>query len=78
LAKLKSGSVVGEMAFFNGGFRAASVRSTCVSVVFVLSADSYREMSKHSPVLSTQLERYFIKKLTKSIVQTNKLITSFA
>lgn len=76
LAKLKSGAMVGELAFYNQGIRSASIRAHCFSEVFMLTEGSLKKMRENDPHLANQLDFYVIRKISQSLTKTNKLIDS--
>ena len=76
LAKLKAGAMVGELAFYNHGERSASIRANCNSEVYVLTKDSFKAMRNHTSDLASQLDFYVIRKISQSLLKTNKLIDS--
>jgi SulP family sulfate permease len=76
LAKLKAGAMVGELAFYNHGERSASIRANCISEVYVLTEDSFKAMRNHTSDLASQLDFYVIRKISQSLLKTNKLIDS--
>jgi sulfate permease, SulP family len=76
LAKISAGAVVGEMAFYTGDVRAASIRAVVDSQVYVLQKDSLFRMRAHSPELATQFDHMVIRKISNALARANRVITT--
>jgi SulP family sulfate permease len=78
LAKLSKGAMVGEMAFYTGGARTASILAVVQSSVYILHKDSLVRMRSEHPALATSFDRMVICKLAGSLARTNKLIATLS
>lgn len=76
LTKLSSGAMAGEMAFYSGEARSATIRSSSSSWVYVLSAAALQEMRNSHPGLASKFDLHVIKKLANALIRANKLIAS--
>lgn len=76
LTKLSSGAMAGEMAFYSGEARSATIRSSSSSWVYVLSAAALQEMRNSHPGLANKFDLHVIKKLANALIRANKLIAS--
>lgn len=59
LHRVTAGSVIGEVAFFDGGPRSASVWSTKPSIVLVMSSEQFADLETNSPKLAYDLVSSF-------------------
>jgi SulP family sulfate permease len=71
LRGLEPGSVFGEMAFYLGGSRTASVVADTDSVVNRLSGDSLRRMELESPQLAMAVHKLLARLMATKLRQTN-------
>jgi CRP-like cAMP-binding protein len=55
IAVVAAGSVIGELAFFDGGARSAMVRAATPAVLAEMSPASFDELAANSPALARQL-----------------------
>jgi CRP/FNR family transcriptional regulator, cyclic AMP receptor protein len=55
VAVVGTGSVIGELAFFDGGARSAMVRAATPAVLAEMSPDSFSALAADSPALARQL-----------------------
>jgi SulP family sulfate permease len=76
LTKLSDGAIVGEMAFYSGAVRSATIRATSNSEVYVLDGQSLKALRSAYPDLASQLDVFVIKKLANALTRANKLIAS--
>jgi CRP-like cAMP-binding protein len=76
LTKLSDGAMVGEMAFYSGNLRSATIRASSVSEVYVLDGESLIKLRHTHPQLANQLDVFVIRKLASALTRTNKLIGS--
>lgn len=76
LTKLSSGAMTGEMAFYSGDVRSATIRASTPSHVYVLSESALRKLRDSNPSLASKFDLYVIKKLTNTLIRANKLIAS--
>jgi len=78
LAKLSKGAMVGEMAFYTGAARTASILAVVDSSVHILHKASLVRMRSEHPALATSFDRMVICKLAESLARTNKLIATLS
>ena len=76
LTKLSSGAMAGEMAFYTGEVRSATIRASLPSNVYVLSATALQQLRTSHPALASKFDLYVIKKLANALMRANKLIAS--
>lgn len=76
LTKLSDGAMVGEMAFYSGNLRSATIRASSASEVYVLDGESLTKLRHTHPQLANQLDVFVIRKLASALTRTNKLIGS--
>ena len=76
LSKLGDGAMVGEMAFYSGDIRSATIRAKAPSQVYVLDNQSLLRLREARPDLANKLDIFVIKKLANALIRVNKLITS--
>ncbi len=77
LAKLYQGAMVGELAFYSGEVRSASIVATVDSHVHVMSRLAFARLRQAHPDLATRFDHLVIDKLSKTLVRTNTLLTLF-
>ena len=76
LSKLGDGAMVGEMAFYSGDIRSATIRAKAPSQVYVLDKQSLLRLRESHPELANKLDIFVIKKLANALIRVNKLIAS--
>jgi SulP family sulfate permease len=76
LSKLGDGAMVGEMAFYSGDIRSATIRAKAASQVYVLDKQSLLRLRESHPQLANKLDIFVIKKLANALIRVNKLIAS--
>ena len=76
LSKLGDGAMVGEMAFYSGDIRSATIRAKAPSQVYVLDKQSLLRLRESHPDLANKLDIFVIKKLANALIRVNKLIAS--
>ncbi len=76
LTKLSSGAMAGEMAFYTGEVRSATIRASLPSNVYVLSATALQQLRASHPALASKFDLHVIKKLANALMRANKLIAS--
>ena len=74
LSKLGDGAMVGEMAFYSGDKRSATIRAKAPSKVYVLDNQSLLRLREWRPELANKLDIFVIKKLANALIRVNKLI----
>lgn len=76
LAKLSKGAMAGEMAFYTGAARTASIVAVEDSRVQILHRDALLRMRTEHPSLATRFDHMVIRKLAGSLERTNTLIAT--
>jgi SulP family sulfate permease len=76
LAKISKGALVGEMAFYTGDARAASIRAVVDSCVYVLKKEDLLGMRTLSPELATRFDHMVIRKIAKSLTRANRVVAN--
>lgn len=76
LAKLSMGAMAGEMAFYTGAARTASIVAVEDSSVQILHRDALLRMRTEHPSLATRFDHMVIRKLAGSLERTNRLIAT--
>lgn len=76
LRSVKSGLTVGEVAFYLGGLRSASVKAEKASVVYRLTYKSLQKMEKESPALAAVLHEWLARILAERLRENNNMIES--
>lgn len=74
LAKVSAGSVMGEMAFYTGEARSASIKSVGRSEVYVLNRSALELMRERHADLARVLDVMVVRKLSQSLKRTNELL----
>ena len=77
LAKLHRGAIVGELAFYTGEARTASIIAVSDSSVYVLHKSALTLLRSEHPDLATRFDHMVIRKLSHALTRTNQLITTF-
>lgn len=75
-AKLTRGAMAGEMAFFTGEARTASIVALGDAEVYVLHKHALTKMRAEHPELTIKFDRMVICKLAESLRRTNRLLAS--
>lgn len=75
LAKLYQGAMVGELAFYTGEVRSASIVVVDDARVISLAKGDYDRMRGEHPDLATRFDHLVILKLSKVLARANKLLT---
>jgi CRP-like cAMP-binding protein len=55
LARLMDGDVLGEISFFDGGERSATVRSRGTTTVYAMSRENFLQVVEHEPELALRM-----------------------
>ena len=76
LAKLSKGAMAGEMAFYTGAARTASIVAVEDSRVQILHRDALLRMRTEHPSLAMRFDHMVIRKLAGSLERTNTLIAT--
>ena len=77
LAKLHKGAMVGELAFYTGDARTASIAAETDSSIYVLHAAALERLRVDHPALSRRFDHMVIQKLSNALTRTNKLVAMF-
>lgn len=76
LSKLTQGAMVGEIAFYTGSARTASIQAVLDSRIQVLTQASLARMRIHHPGLATRFDQMVIRRLAAALTRTNRLIAT--
>lgn len=76
LKSMGPGTVVGEIAFYLGIPRSASVVAVEPTVAYRLCAERLRAMQSDDPVLATAFHQYMASSLSAKLVDTNRLVSA--
>ena len=77
LAKLHKGAMVGELAFYTGEARTASIAAVTASSVYVLHKSALARLRSDHADLAGRFDHIVIRKLSNALVRTNKLMAAF-
>lgn len=77
LAKLDAGSVVGELAFYTGEARTASIAADADSTVYVLRREDLRRLRDAHPELAAMFDHMVIHKVSHALTRANKLLALY-
>ena len=77
LAKLHKGAMVGELAFYTGDVRTASIVAVNDSSVYVLHNSALARLRHENPDLAGRFDHMVIQKLSNALTRTNKLVATF-
>lgn len=77
LAKLHKGAMVGELAFYSGEVRTASIAAVSDSSVYVLHKAALARLRTDNPDLAGRFDHMVIQKLSHALTRTNKLVATF-
>lgn len=77
LAKLHAGAMVGELAFYTGEARSASIGADTDAVVYVLRRDGLAKMRTAHPALATLFDHMVIHKVSHALTRANKLLAVY-
>ena len=77
LAKLHKGAMVGELAFYTGEARTASITAVTDSSVYVLHKSALARLRAHHPDLAGRFDHMVIQKLSNALTRTSKLVAMF-
>lgn len=77
LAKLQPGSMVGELAFYTGEARTASIAADTDAIVYVLRRDALTRLRTTHPDLATEFDRMVIYKVSHALTRANKLLALY-
>ena len=77
LAKLDEGSVVGELAFYTGEARTATIAADHDSVVYVLRRDDLARLRAAHPDVAAAFDHMVIHKVSHALTRANKLLALY-
>ena len=77
LAKLHTGAMVGELAFYTGEARTASITAVTASSVYVLHKSALARLRTDHADLAGRFDHMVIHKLSNALFRTNKLMAAF-
>jgi SulP family sulfate permease len=77
LRSVQGGATVGEIAFYLGGLRSASVKAEEASIVYRLTTSAMREMQKKDPDLAILLHEWLGHLLAERLADNNRMIELF-
>lgn len=77
LAKLHEGAMVGEIAFYTGEPRTASIMAVVGSSVYVLSKEALARLRSENARLATLFDHMAVCKVSRALARTNKLLAMF-
>lgn len=74
LRSVKSGATVGEIAFYLGGLRSASVKAEQTSTVYRLSTKTMRKIQQEEPALASMLHEWLGHLLAERLADNNRMV----
>jgi len=77
LAKLNAGAMVGELAFYTGEARTASIAADSDAAVYVLRRDELARLRAAHPDLATRFDHMVIQKVSHALTRANKLVALY-
>jgi len=78
LAKLRPGAMTGELAFYTGAARSASIHAAEASSVHVLHREALTQMRAEHPELATKFDHMVIRSIAASLTRTNQMIATLS
>ena len=78
LSKVRHGAVVGELAFYSGEPRSATIVATRPSSVRVMHRAALERMRRERPELATKFDHMVIRSLSASLKRTSQMVASLA
>jgi SulP family sulfate permease len=76
LSKLTQGAMVGEIAFYTGSARTASIQAVMDSHIQVLTQAALAKMRIHHPGLANRFDQMVIRRLAAALTRANSLIAT--
>lgn len=70
-------TMVGEIGFYLGQLRTATVMADAPSIVYRLTTDALAEMEKAHPVVAMELHRLIVQKTSKRVIHVYKTVKGF-
>jgi sulfate permease, SulP family len=78
LAKVRQGALLGEIAFYLGEPRSATVIATQASTVRLMHRSALQRMREERPELATQFDHMVIRSVAGSLKRTTQMVTKLA
>jgi SulP family sulfate permease len=78
LAKVRHGALIGEIAFYLGEPRSATIVATRPSSVRVMHRAALQRMRGERPELATQFDHMVIRSVARSLKRTTEMVTTLA
>ena len=78
LAKVRHGSLIGEIAFYLGEPRSATIVATRPSSVRVMHRAALERMRAEKPELATRFDHMVIRSVARSLKRTTEMVTTLA
>ena len=78
LAKVRHGALLGEIAFYLGEPRSATIVATRPSSVRVMHRVALERMRQERPELATQFDHMVIRSVARSLKRTTEMVTTLA
>ena len=76
LAKVRHGALLGEIAFYLGEPRSATIVASQVSTVRVMHRSALERMRAERPELATQFDHMVIRSVARSLKRTTQMVTT--
>lgn len=77
VAKLHAGAMVGELAFYTGEARTASIVAVSAASVYVLQKDALARLRATHPALATRFDHMVIQRISHALTRSNTLVAMF-
>lgn len=74
LRSVQSGATVGEVAFYLGGLRSASVKAEQPSTVYRLTAKAMRRIQQEDPAIAAMLHEWLGRLLAERLADNNRMV----
>jgi len=74
LRSVQSGVTVGEVAFYLGGLRSASVKAECTSTVYRLTTKILNQIQREDPTLASLLHEWLGHLLAERLADDTRMI----
>ena len=78
LAKVRHGALLGEIAFYLGEPRSATIVASQASSVRVMHRSALERMRAERPELATEFDHMVIRSVARSLKRTNQMVTTLA
>lgn len=74
IAKLHANAMAGELAFYTGEARSASIIAVVDSTIFVLHRDALTRLRTENPTLAMRFDQLVVQRIARSLVRANSLV----